>query len=123
MPKSGEDQIKQVIIVRADLDLGKGKLAAQVSHASLESYFAAQHKDPNIAKEWIDTGQKKIVVKVDDEASLLKLFKAFEYKGIPCSLISDAGLTQVPPGTKTALGVGPWRAEEIDAFTKTLKLL
>ncbi len=123
MQKSSKDEIKQVIVVRSDLELGKGKLAAQVSHASLESYFEAQKKDAKIAEAWIDSGQKKIVVKVADEEALVKLFRAFEYKGIPCALISDAGLTEVPPGTKTALGVGPWKAEEIEAFTGTLKLL
>ncbi|HIH50123.1 TPA: peptidyl-tRNA hydrolase, partial [Candidatus Micrarchaeota archaeon] len=45
------------------------------------------------------------------------------FKKVPCALVSDAGLTQLPPGTKTALGVGPWRSSEIDQFTKGFKLL
>lgn len=116
-------EVKQAIIVRVDIDLGRGKLAAQVAHASLMSYFVAEKADKAVAKEWLDTGEKKIVLKVPDEAALVTLFKAFEYKGIPCALVSDAGLTQVPPGTKTALGVGPWRSEGIDQYTDKLKLL
>ncbi|MEM3416197.1 MAG: aminoacyl-tRNA hydrolase, partial [Candidatus Micrarchaeaceae archaeon] len=66
---------------------------------------------------------KKIVLKIDSEDALKRLYEAFKYKKIPCALVSDAGLTELPPGTNTALGIGPWRAEEIDQFTKNLKLL
>ncbi len=123
MPASHQQEIKQAIIVRADLEMGKGKLAAQVAHASLMSYFKAERMDDSITKEWLDTGEKKIVLKVSDEEALVKLFKAFEFKKVPCALVSDAGLTQLPPGTKTALGVGPWKSEEIEQFTRGMKLL
>lgn len=116
-------EIKQAIIVRSDIVMGKGKTAAQVAHASLMSYFKVEKADKDMAREWIDTGEKKIVLKVSDEEALVKLFKAFEFKKIPCALVSDAGLTQLPPGTKTALGIGPWKAPDIDLFTKGLKLL
>lgn len=116
-------EIKQAILVRNDLDMGKGKTAAQVAHASLMSYFEAEKKDRKIAEEWLRTGEKKIVLKVNDEKELRKLFEAFKYKGIPCALVSDAGLTELPPGTVTALGIGPWIKEEIDRFTSALKLL
>ncbi len=118
-----EDEIKQVIIVRKDLDMGTGKIAAQVGHAVLLSNSEVWKADPEIAKEWYNTGQKKIVLKVDDEESLRKLYAAFKYKKIPCALVEDAGLTQLAPGTATALGVGPWRSSEIDQFTSKLKLL
>ncbi len=117
------DDIKQVIIVRADLEMSKGKLGAQIAHGSVSSYLAVSSRDKEIAKEWLDSGQKKIVLKVPDEESLLKLFKAYQFKKIPCSLINDAGLTQLPPGTTTVLGVGPWKSDEIDQFSKGLKLL
>jgi peptidyl-tRNA hydrolase, PTH2 family len=118
-----DDEIKQAIIIRADIEMSKGKTAAQAAHASLMSYFQVEKANKAIAKEWLDTGEKKIVLKVSDEESLTKLFKAFEFKKIPCALVSDAGLTQLPPGTKTALGIGPWKGSEIDQFTKGLKLL
>ena len=123
MPAAHKQEIKQAIIVRSDLEMGKGKLAAQAAHASLMSYFKAERMDDSITKEWLDTGEKKIVLKVSDEEALVKLFKAFEFKKVPCALVSDAGLTQLPPGTKTALGIGPWKSEEIEQFTRGLKLL
>ncbi len=63
------------------------------------------------------------MLKTADEKDLEKLFAAFKFKKIPCALVADAGLTQIPPGTKTALGVGPWNGAEINAFTSALKLL
>ena len=116
-------EIKQAIIIRADIEMGKGKTAAQAAHASLMSYFEVEKKDRKIADEWLRTGERKIVLKANDETELKRLFEAFKYKGVPCALVSDAGLTQLPPGTVTALGVGPWTKEEIDKFTSALKLL
>ncbi|MCL5430228.1 MAG: peptidyl-tRNA hydrolase Pth2 [Candidatus Marsarchaeota archaeon] len=114
--------IKQVIVIRSDLKLGKGKAVAQGSHASLMSYFEAERKDKDVAREWVDSGEKKVVLKVPDEDSLLQLYKALKTKHVPCALVTDAGLTQVPSGTNTALGIGPWRSEEIDPFTGKLQL-
>ncbi len=116
-------EIKQVIVLRSDLDMSKGKLVAQGAHASLMSYFKTEKQDKTIAEEWLETGEKKIVLKVNDEESLIKLFKAFEFKKIPCALVTDAGLTEIPPGSKTALGIGPWKSNEIDFITDKLKLL
>lgn len=118
-----EDEIKQVIIVRIDIEMGRGKLAAQVAHASLTSYFDAEKRDKDVAREWLESGEKKIVLKVSDEKALTKLYTAFKFKKVPCALISDRGLTQLPPDTKTALGIGPWYSKEIDILTKMLKLL
>ena len=117
------DEIKQVIIIRKDLTMGFGKTVAQGAHASLMSYFEVEKVDKKIAKQWLESGEKKIVLKVTDEEALVRLFKAFEFKKVPCALVSDAGLTQLPPGTKTALGIGPWKSSEIDQFTRGMKLL
>jgi PTH2 family peptidyl-tRNA hydrolase len=117
------DEIKQVVIVRADLDMGKGKIGAQIGHAVILSYLEAERKDERITKEWLSSGQKKIVLKVTDEEALIKLYKAFQFKRIPCAIVNDAGLTQLPPGTTTALGVGPWKSGELDFITGKLKLL
>jgi PTH2 family peptidyl-tRNA hydrolase len=117
------DELKQVIIIRSDLDMGKGKLAAQVAHASLMSYLETCKGHKDIADEWISEGEKKIVLKVDGEGDLKRLYEGFKYLNIPSALVTDAGLTEVPPGTKTALGVGPWNSREIDRLTSTLKLL
>ncbi len=123
MARASTGEIKQAIVVRSDLDMGKGKMVAQGCHASLMSYFEAERADKKITKQWLDEGEKKIVLKVDGEEALIKLFKAFQYKNVPCALVMDAGLTELPPGTKTALGVGPWKGDEVDQFTGTLKLL
>jgi PTH2 family peptidyl-tRNA hydrolase len=117
------DEVKQVIVVRKDLKMGAGKLAAQVAHASMLSYAEALKKDKEIAKAWLDSGQKKIVLAGESEEMLEKLYRAFQYEKVPCALVNDAGLTQLPPGTTTALGIGPDIAQKIDRFTKSLKLL
>jgi PTH2 family peptidyl-tRNA hydrolase len=118
-----EEELKQVIIMRSDLEMSRGKLVAQGSHASLMSYFEAEKVDKNLVEDWIASGEKKIVLKVPDEDSLKKLYAAFKYKKVPTALVTDAGLTELPPGTKTALGIGPWKSSEIDPFTRGLKLL
>jgi PTH2 family peptidyl-tRNA hydrolase len=123
MARAEDEEIKQVIIVRIDLDMGKGKLGTQIAHASVLSFLKAEKTDKSIAAAWLSSGQKKIVLKVEDEDALQKLCAAFDYKRIPCALVNDAGLTQLPPGTTTALGVGPWKSGDIDQFTGRLKLL
>ncbi len=117
------NEIKQVIIIRSDLDMGKGKIAAQAAHASLMSYFEAYRQDEKVTKAWLDEGEKKIVLKVSDENALIKLYEAFKFKKIPCALVHDAGLTEVPPNSKTALGIGPWYSKDLDPITGKLKLL
>ncbi|MEM3400232.1 MAG: peptidyl-tRNA hydrolase Pth2 [Candidatus Micrarchaeia archaeon] len=114
--------MKQVIVVRDDLRLGKGKLAAHVAHAALEGYRLVMKKNPNIVREWEEAGEKKIVVRVPNLASMLSLFEQAKAT-LPCALIKDAGLTQIPKGTITCLVLGPWYSEAIDKFTKDLKLL
>jgi PTH2 family peptidyl-tRNA hydrolase len=117
------EEIKQVIILRNDLDMSKGKMVAQGAHASLMSYLETVKVDESIAKKWIKEGEKKIVLKVDNEEALRKLHTAFQYKKVPSALVTDAGLTELPPGTVTGLGVGPWNSAEINQFTSSLKLL
>jgi PTH2 family peptidyl-tRNA hydrolase len=114
--------MKQVIIVRSDLKLGKGKLAAHVSHASLAGYKLVKERGPEFVEEWEREGEKKIIVKVEGERELFELYEEMK-KEIPCVIIRDAGFTQIPPGTVTCLVVGPWKDEEVDRFTKDLKLL
>jgi len=115
--------MKQIIILRKDLRLGKGKLAAHAAHASLAAYRKTASKYPEIVEEWIAGGEKKVVVGIGSEKELLELFDKVKQIGIPCELIRDAGLTQISPGTITALGIGPWNEEELDKLTGHLKLL
>ena len=114
--------LKQAIIVRGDLDMGKGKIAAQVSHASLSAFRKAELSEKWVARQWEAEGQKKVVLKVGSEGELLQLYEQMK-REIPCSLIRDAGHTQVEPGTVTCFGAGPAEESKIDKYTKELKLL
>ena len=113
-------EYKQVILVRADLKLTKGKMAAQASHASVETVLRS-HKD-DIAK-WQAQGMKKIVLKVKDKEELLEYKRRAEDAGLVAALITDAGHTHLSPGTVTCLGIGPDKAEKIDKVTGTLSLI
>ncbi len=121
--KSNSSEIKQVIVVRSDLELGKGKLAGQVAHASVSGYQKVARAEPGLARAWEDAGQKKVVVKVSGEKELMQLFEKIKEAKIPVALIKDAGRTQIEPGTVTCFSAGPWDGQELDRFTKELKLL
>lgn len=112
--------MKQVILVRQDLNLPKGKLAAQVAHASLE---AALRSNKKIVKRWHDFGMKKVVLKVKDLEELRHCKQLAERHGIVTAMITDAGHTTVAPGTITCLGIGPDDEEKIDNITGKLKMV
>jgi PTH2 family peptidyl-tRNA hydrolase len=114
---------KQTIVIRADLKMGKGKLAAQASHASLSAYKKVSRTNPEIARAWETEGQMKVVLKVGSEEELLECYNQGKSAGIPCELIRDAGHTQVEPGTITCFAAGPWKESELDAVFGKLKLL
>ena len=115
--------MKQAIVVRSDLKMGKGKVAAQVAHASLASAEAAREKKSTWYDGWKEEGQAKIVLKVESEAELRELFRRARSAGLPASLVQDKGLTQVEPGTVTCLGIGPGPDATVDEITGKLKLL
>ncbi|MEM2948181.1 MAG: peptidyl-tRNA hydrolase Pth2 [Candidatus Anstonellales archaeon] len=115
--------IKQAIVVRTDLRMGKGKMCAQVAHASISAYKEVVRKNKRIAEEWEKEGMKKIVLKVKNLNELLEYYEKCTEAGIPVSLIKDAGYTQIEPGTITCFGAGPWEEEKIDGVLGRLKLL
>lgn len=110
--------LKQVIVARRDLKLSKGKLATQVAHAAILASDKSKFKE-----DWKSEGQKKIVVWCKDLEELLEIFKEAKNSNLPCVLVSDAGLTQLEPGTKTCLGIGPTLENKIDKITGKLKLV
>ena len=111
--------MKQAIAARTDIGMSRGKLAAQVAHASLMAYEDADRK---ARREWKGSGQKKIVLKVDGESALFELADRAEREGLPHAVVRDAGHTQLDPGTVTALAVGPASDDLVDRITGDLSL-
>ena len=111
---------KQVIIVREDLKLPKGKMGAQVAHAAVEAVLKSDRK---AVARWRDEGGTKIVLKAKDEKELLKLKAIAEDAGLKCALIIDAGHTVLKPNTMTCLGIGPDDENKIDRITGKLKIM
>ena len=111
---------KQVIIVRKDLDAGKGKLIAHCVHAAIG---AMRKVDNDIIEKWEAEGSKKVVLKVNNLQELKEIESKLKKVKMPYFLVKDAGLTQLKVGTVTALGIGPVEEEKIDRITGNLKLL
>lgn len=115
----GED-LKQVIAIRKDLSLSRGKTAAQAAHASLKAWKGA---DAETRSDWEREGAKKVVVEVEDEEQLFRLKEDADRLKLPTALITDRGYTEIEPGTKTALAIGPGEAKKIDKVTGSLSLM
>lgn len=98
--------------------MGKGKLAAQVAHAAVSAAGRSPHKSA-----WLFQGQKKTVLKCSGLAELKTLRDEADKARLPYAFIEDAGLTQLPPGTATCLGIGPAPEDLVDEITGRLKLL
>uniref|UniRef100_A0A0N7ZD84 peptidyl-tRNA hydrolase n=1 Tax=Scylla olivacea TaxID=85551 RepID=A0A0N7ZD84_SCYOL len=118
----GSGEMKLVLVVRNDLKMGKGKAAAQCSHATLKAYKQLQKRNKNLLRAWEMNGQPKVVVKIDDEASLMDLSALAREAGLTVSVIQDAGRTQIAPGSRTVVGIGPGPIDLIDQVTGHLKL-
>lgn len=141
------EKVKQVIVFRKDLLKGehsirKGKIAAQVAHASIGALLkwakrtgylnddgsdqyeiTFSFRENSILDEWLNGIFTKICVMVDNEEELLKLYEEVSKTDIPCCLITDSGNTEfhgIP--TNTCIGIGPYWSDEIDKYTKDLQL-
>ena len=112
--------MKQVILVRQDLKLPKGKLASQVAHAAVACFAKTGFLKKKI---WLAEGMKKVVLKVKDQKELINYHKLAKEARLTASIISDAGRTVVEPGTVTCLGIGPDDEDKIDLITGKLKIL
>ena len=117
-----EFRYKQAIVFRSDLKLSRGKVAAQAGHAAVSAAEEARKRHKELWQAWIEEGQCKIAVKVESEDELLDLEKTAKELALPCALIVDRGLTEIPPGTITCLGIGPAPVEKIDRLTGELPL-
>ncbi len=103
--------------------MSKGKIAAQAAHASLRAYLKVKNSFPEKVSQWLMEGEAKVVLKVPSEEELIKQFNLAQTNNIPAVLIRDAGHTQIAPGSKTAVAIGPWEEEELDRLFGELKLL
>jgi len=114
---------KLVIAVRSDLELSKGKLAVQVAHAAVMAAFDAKAHHRKWFAEWWSEGQKKVIVKGGTLHDLQALRSKARSMGLTTALVEDAGLTELPPGTVTCLGIGPGPNAIVDQVTGGLKLI
>ena len=116
-------EYKLVIAVRSDLDLSRGKLAVQVAHAAVMAAFEAKAHHRKWFTSWWNEGQKKVVVKGGTVADLQTLRAKSRSIGLTTAMVEDAGLTELPPGTVTCLGIGPGPNAIVDQVTGHLKLV
>lgn len=135
--------VKQVIVIRKDLNMRRGKSEAQAAHASMKVLLDMMkfsfhpdktHMNDEVSytlnvpyqgpiNEWVEGSFTKICLSVDSEEELIQLYDQAKEAEIPCSMIIDAGKTEfggVP--TKTCIAIGPWHSEEINKITGYLKL-
>jgi PTH2 family peptidyl-tRNA hydrolase len=140
-----QDSPKQVIIIRKDLNMRKGKMIAQGAHASMKViadmmqqsgvWFSGDHKDfikenkltivvDSPLDKWLNGIFKKIVVGAENLNDMITAYNEAKKQGIPCSLIEDAGLTEFGGQvTITAAAIGPDSPEKIDKITGNFVLL
>ena len=116
------ENIKQVIAVRTDLGMGKGKIAAQVGHACVLGAENVRKSHPDWFGQWW-TGQEKVVLKVGGLKDLEEIKRGAIDLNLPWSQVTDAGHTQIAPGTITCISLGPAPEDSIDRITGDLKLL
>jgi len=117
------EECKLVLVVRSDLGMSKGKIAAQCSHATLACYKTLAKSNPKLLRHWERTGQAKIAVRCDSEDELLTLQAMAQSLNICARSIQDAGRTQIAAGSRTVLGVGPAPVKLVNMVTGKLKLL
>lgn len=116
-------EFKQVIVVRKDLRMGTGKIAAQVGHAAVLGVEESRKSNKLWLKRWFNEGQPKIVVKVNSLDELIQVQIDAEDLRVPVVVVQDRGLTQIPSGTVTCVCIGPAPSYIIDKVTSELKLL
>lgn len=116
------DDFKMILVVRNDLKMGKGKIAAQCSHATLGLYKKLLNRAPKALNRWEMCAQPKVVVKIESEEDMLVLQERAKSLKLPTHITIDAGRTQIAPNSRTVMAIlGP--VEVVDDVTGGLKLL
>ena len=113
---------KQAIVMRTDLKMSRGKIAAQAGHAAVSAAEEARKNFSDWWKAWIEEGQCKIAVRAESEQELLELQRKARELKLPSALVVDRGLTELPPDTITCLGIGPAPSSQVDEITGKLHL-
>ncbi|KAN0066372.1 hypothetical protein ACQY0O_000466 [Thecaphora frezii] len=120
---NSNEQCKMVLLVRMDLKMEKGKIAAQCGHATLAAFKTALRLAPQFVKQWERLGQAKVALKCPNEELMLELEAKAKNLGLVARSIIDAGRTQIAPNSRTVLAIGPAPVSIIDEITGHLKLL
>lgn len=129
--RKNRHSLKQVILVRKDLNMSPGKTAAQVAHASNRIILAKKRREGKkiildlSPKEegYYDSHMSKVVLSVKNERQLLESYQKAKDLGLPCSLIKDAGYTELEGQNFTTVAIGPADAETIDSITGKFRML
>mmetsp|Transcript_7183 Transcript_7183/g.9090 ORF Transcript_7183/g.9090 Transcript_7183/m.9090 type:complete len:149 (+) Transcript_7183:289-735(+) len=111
---------KMVMVVRMDLKMGKGKMAAQCCHACLGAYKRASKK---AILHWTKLGQTKLTLKCQTKEELFQIAQQASDEKLPYYLVTDAGRTQIAAGSQTVCAIGPAPESEVNRITGNLKLM
>jgi len=122
-PSNAGGTHKLVVVVRGELRLTAGKAAVQVAHAAVLLARRCEAKEPREFEAWWAGGQRKVALQVRTLAELEEVDRRARAASIPTAWVEDAGFTEVPPGTRTCLGLGPAPDAMLDPVTGSLDLL
>jgi len=121
--KGREGSYKMVLVIRGELRLTPGKAAVQAAHAAVMLVQRAEKASPPALEGWLAEGQKKVALELATLPEMEAIERRARGAGIPTIWVEDAGFTEVPPGTRTCLGLGPALATALDPITGSLPLL
>jgi len=116
-------EYKMCIVLRMDLGMSTGKLIAQAAHAAVGASELGKKENHKAWRRWRDEGAKKVALEAESLEEIEELAEKANKLDIVNILIQDAGHTEVPPGTVTALGLGPDRSDLLDKVTGSLPLI
>ncbi|XP_050431949.1 peptidyl-tRNA hydrolase 2, mitochondrial-like isoform X1 [Adelges cooleyi] len=119
---STKDEYKMALLVRHDLKMGKGKVAAQCSHAMVHSYEAGLKLIPGVIANWELSGRQVDVFKIADEETMLKISDLAAAENFNVYIVVDAGRTQVAPKSKTVMAIGPAKCSQLDEITREFEI-
>lgn len=111
-----------VLVVRTDLGMSPGKIAAQCGHAAVGCYESIERSNPAVLWQWRNGGQAKIVLQCKSEQEMIGLQRVAQMNNITSRIIHDAGRTEIASGTATVIGIGPAPKSEVDKVTGHLRL-